>query len=389
MINNGTGNRESLFKDALVASPGRKTLAFLLDYFLTLVFTLLLFALLDLTANAIPSFNQLKIDTATAQGNLYQLVYDSHLNKRNGSQAFTSEEDLAKQTIYGLVLSSNQDQTIREDPNYQGYVPLTKENDGLFYYYTEYKKAKENEFNDSPFLSAEDYVRFVYPNATTYFVLVDGYPLFDPNASSSIDNYIRSGYRPGEEIYNRIFSDYVASHQKAMEDLSSSSSYQEQIARFNTGKDTILQVRGSFVIVGYILSIAVNYMLFPILLKDGRSVGFKALSLAYVSIKEEQPKFLFLSLKACVLLFEDFGMCLLAVFLLFGVEGRFFLTMNIWSFINIFYMSLFSYALLLISLIMMLVSRKTHQSLEEIASLLIAKDTRDFRLFALGENKDE
>lgn len=384
MINNGKAIKDSLFKDALVASPGRKILAFLLDFFLNLVFALLFFALLDLSSNAFPQYKSLQRETTAAQANLYQLIYDSKLNKKTQTSSFMTEEELAKETIYGLVLSSNEDKTIKDDLHYQGYFEYNKDNDGLFYYYTNYKKEHQSDF-ESKALTPDGYLNAIYPNSKEYFSLVDDYPLLTKEAASSLDNYIRDGYEPGQEIYNKINSDYLASHKKAMEDLETSKSYKDELNKFTVGKDSILQIRGSFLIVGYILSIILSYLILPIFFKNGKSVGYKVLSLAYVTYSGEEPKVLSQIIKFFIFLFEEFGMNLIAVFLLFGAEGRFFLSLNIWGFINILYASLFSYLLLIISLILMLIKKENHQSLAEIASLLITKDTRDFKLSSLKE----
>ena len=71
-----------------------------------------------------------------------------------------------------------------------------------------------------------------------------------------------------------------------MNDIQTSKSYKETLTKFNSEKNTILMTRGSFLIIGYILATAISYILFPLIFKDGKTIGFKVFGLAFTTIDD-------------------------------------------------------------------------------------------------------
>lgn len=390
-LNNGTAVKESQYKTAVVAKGGKKILAYLLDFFLNLAMTLLLFALIDMIANSIPAYASIKNDTASAQTALYQIVYDSKLSSATSSSYFMTEEELRNEYLYGIIITSYPDETLKDTEPYKNYSAMGKENDRLFYYYTTYKSEHSASYSDSKALSYDEYLETIYPNSKDYFQSDDGYPVLKEDIASNLREYILGSYEPGKEIYDNLTTDRSSAVISALnKDLPSSLEYQEKYLAFNNGKDKILTARASFLLIGYIMSSAISFIMFPFIFKDGKTLAFKAMSLAYTDLEGNSPKWFQNIFHFAIMTIEESGMIILAVFLLFGSEGMYLLSLNIWGFINILYLTIFSALLMLASCLFVVFNKKTRQSLSEISSLLIAKNTKEYIIEEKGkENKKE
>lgn len=380
MINNGSGEKENLYATAVVAKPGKKALANFLDYCLTLVFSILLFALFDLISLAVPSYANLKDETSKAQTNLYQIIYDSHLSSYDDGNVFMSEDKIVENYVYGIVLSSSSDGTLSKMNQYKDKEKMDKETDRIFYYYNNYRVENKNLFEGNSYIG-DEYLSKVFPKSKSYFKIKDGYPMLNINSVTLLNDYILySKNENGKIIYDSIKTDYRNAYKDCMNDIQTSKSYKETLTKFNSGKNTILMTRGSFLIVGYILATAISYILFPLIFKDGKTIGFKVFGLAFTTIDDELVKISSILIKSLLMLIMGFSANSLSCFILFGTQGMYLLTLNIWGFINILYVSIFSLLLVIVSFSLMIFRKNNHQTLSETICMIVAKNTKEFKV---------
>ena len=380
MINNGSGEKENLYATAVVAKPGKKALAYSLDYCLTLVFSILLFALFDLISLAVPSYTNLKNETSKAQTNLYQIIYDSHLSSYDDGNVFMSEDKIVENYVYGIVLSSSSDETLNKMNQYKDKEKMDKETDRIFYYYNNYRVENKNLFEGDSYIG-DEYLSKVFPKSKSYFEIKDGYPILNINSVTLLNDYILySKNENGKIIYDSIKTDYRNAYKDCMNDIQTSKSYKETLTKFNSGKNTILMTRGSFLIIGYILATAISYILFPLVFKDGKTIGFKVFGLAFTTIDDELVKISSILIKSLLMLIMGFSANSLSCFILFGTQGMYLLTLNIWGFINILYVSIFSLLLVIVSFFLMIFRKNNHQTLSETICMIVAKNTKEFKV---------
>lgn len=380
MINNGSGEKENLYATAVVAKPGKKALAYFLDYYLTLVFSILLFALFDLISLAVPSYTNLKDETSKAQTNLYQIIYDSHLSSYDDGNVFMSEDKIVENYVYGIVLSSSSDETLSKMNQYKDKEKMDKETDRIFYYYNNYRVENKNLFEGDSYIG-DEYLSKVFPKSKSYFEIKDGYPILNINSVTLLNDYILySKNENGKIIYDSIKTDYRNAYKDCMSDIQTSKSYKETLTKFNSGKNTILMTRGSFLIIGYILATAISYILFPLIFKDGKTIGFKVFGLAFSTIDDELLKISSILIKSLLMLIMGFSANSLSCFILFGTQGMYLLTFNIWGFINILYVSIFSLLLVIVSFFLMIFRKNNHQTLSETICMIVAKNTKEFKV---------
>lgn len=112
-------------------------------------------------------------------------------------------------------------------------------------------------------------------------------------------------------------------------------------------------------IIGYILATAISYILFPLIFKDGKTIGFKVFGLAFTTIDDELLKISSILIKSLLMLIIGFSANSLSCFILFGTQGMYLLTFNIWGFINILYVSIFSLLLVIVSFFLMIFRKTT------------------------------
>lgn len=380
MINNGSGEKENLYATAVVAKPGKKVLAYFLDYCLTLVFSILLFALFDLISLAVPSYTNLKDETSKAQTNLYQIIYDSHLSSYDDGNVFMSEDKIVENYVYGIVLSSSSDESLSKMNQYKDKEKMNKETDRIFYYYNNYRVENKDLFEGDSYIG-DEYLSKVFPKSKSYFEIKDGYPILNINSVNLLNDYILySKNENGKIIYDSIKTDYRNAYKDCMSDIQTSKSYKETLTKFNSGKNTILMTRGSFLIIGYILATAISYILFPLIFKDGKTIGFKVFGLTFTTIDDELLKISSILIKSLLMLIMGFSANSLSCFILFGTQGMYLLTFNIWGFINILYVSIFSLLLVIVSFFLMIFRKNNHQTLSETICMIVAKNTKEFKI---------
>ena len=194
------------------------------------------------------------------------------------------------------------------------------------------------------------------------------------------DYILYSKNENGKIIYDSIKTDYRNAYKDCMNDIQTSKSYKETLAKFNSEKNTILMTRGSFLIIGYILATAISYILFPLIFKDGKTIGFKVFGLAFTTIDDEQLKISSILIKSLLMLIMGFSINSLSCFILFGTQGMYLLTFNIWGFINILYVSIFSLLLVIVSFFLMIFRKSNHQTLSETICMIVAKNIKEFKV---------
>lgn len=297
----------------------------------------------DLISLAVPSYTDLKAETSKAQTNLYQIIYDSHLSSYDDGNVFMSEDKIVENYVYGIVLSSSSDETLSKMNQYKDKEKMNKETDRIFYYYNNYRVKNKNLFEGDSYIGNE-YLNKVFPKSKSYFEIKDGYPILNISSVTLLNDYILySKNENGKIIYDSIKTDYRNAYKDCMNDIQTSKSYKETLTKFNSGKNTILMTRESFLIIGYILATAISYILFPLIFKDGKTIGFKVFGLAFTTIDDELVKISSILIKSLLMLIMGFSANSLSCFILFGAQGMYLLTLNIWGFINILYVSISVY----------------------------------------------
>ena len=403
MYNFNMLKQESFYKNSPVVTLRKKILPYLLDYFLTLILSLLLYVGVNAIGETLPYFKNIQSEASSIQLDLYSLVNDSGI-RHQGEDGFlvTSEYKLEKmikeEVLYSLKINNN---TNSNSAIYDGFEALDlnnkEHNNGIYYYFINYKVNNLNLYNEE--YKVKDYGIDFYLNEivklkeNNYFeqgLYVNdlNYPLIKYDIAIAIDEYYRNNnYKIGSDYYNEIYSLYYSGINKAMNDLIyGNTSYISLNNKHNELVNDMLNFRGNALLISYLLSVIIIYLIFPLILKEGRTIGLRVFKLVSIDINGKKVSILNNLIRMIVSIFSVFSLLIIDIFLLFGTQAMYFFNINLLGFINIFVLSLISLIFNLISIAFTFVNKNRHQNIEETLAMIVVVDGDEF---IVNNNKEK
>ncbi len=403
MYNFNMLKQESFYKNSPVVTLRKKILPYLLDYFLTLILSLLLYVGVNAIGETLPYFKNIQSEASSIQLDLYSLVNDSGI-RHQGEDGFlvTSEYKLEKmikeEVLYSLKINNNANSN---SAIYDGFEALDlnnkEHNNGIYYYFINYKVNNLNLYNEE--YKVKDYGIDFYLNEivklkeNNYFeqgLYVNdlNYPLIKYDIAIAIDEYYRnSKYKIGSDYYNEIYSLYYSGINKAMNDLIyGNTSYISLNNKHNELVNDMLNFRGNALLISYLLSVIIIYLIFPLILKEGRTIGLRVFKLVSIDINGNKVSILNNLIRMIVSIFSVFSLLIIDIFLLFGTQAMYFFNINLLGFINIFVLSLISLIFNLISIAFTFINKNRHQNIEETLAMIVVVDGDEF---IVNNNKEK
>ena len=403
MYNFNMLKQESFYKNSPVVTLRKKILPYLLDYFLTLILSLLLYVGVNAIGETLPYFKNIQSEASSIQLDLYSLVNDSGI-RHQGEDGFlvTSEYKLEKmikeEVLYSLKINNNANSN---SAIYDGFEALDlnnkEHNNGIYYYFINYKVNNLNLYNEE--YKVKDYGIDFYLNEivklkeNNYFeqgLYVNdlNYPLIKYDIAIAIDEYYRnSNYKIGSDYYNEIYSLYYSGINKAMNDLIyGNTSYISLNNKHNELVNDMLNFRGNALLISYVLSVIIIYLIFPLILKEGRTIGLRVFKLVSIDINGNKVSILNNLIRMLVSIFSVFSLLIIDIFLLFGTQAMYFFNINLLGFINIFVLSLISLIFNLISIAFTFINKNRHQNIEETLAMIVVVDGDEF---IVNNNKEK
>lgn len=403
MYNFNMLKQESFYKNSPVVTLRKKILPYLLDYFLTLILSLLLYVGVNAIGETLPYFKNIQSEASSIQLDLYSLVNDSGI-RHQGEDGFlvTSEYKLEKmikeEVLYSLKINNNANSN---SAIYDGFEALDlnnkEHNNGIYYYFINYKVNNLNLYNEE--YKVKDYGIDFYLNEivklkeNNYFeqgLYVNdlNYPLIKYDIAIAIDEYYRnSNYKIGSDYYNEIYSLYYSGINKAMNDLIyGNTSYISLNNKHNELVNDMLNFRGNALLISYVLSVIIIYLIFPLILKEGRTIGLRVFKLVSIDINGNKVSILNNLIRMIVSFFSVFSLLIIDIFLIFGTQAMYFFNINLLGFINIFVLSLISLIFNLISIAFTFINKNRHQNIEETLAMIVVVDGDEF---IVNNNKEK
>lgn len=373
----------SPYRTAIAASRPKKFLAAFLDLLTVFILSIVFFMIADSILPSIPAYKTVQNQAADAQESLYGMVEDSGLSAKREGRLLSSDEmaeDYLKSAVYARILTLRPADEISRTV-YEDVVPLTKDKDGLYCYYVEFKENNNQKFLKNKEESGIDYYAgTILKNVMKYFSMTEGYPTLKDEAALSLDEAYTNFTAEGLEIQDEILDAYSSGNEKARKDLQENyAPYVEKEKVFEMAKDRILQDRGIALLATFLFAFLLAYLLLPLLLKRGRTLSCRVLGLAVVSSDGKEIGFASFFIRLVFQCISALFIPFLEAVLLFGAEGVFFMEINLFSFFNLFVAMVVALVYLLVSGILDLIPRKGgHQTLTELLSLTLLKDTKTF-----------
>ena len=376
----------SFYKNAVILNHTRKFLASFLDSLLVFLLSLVFFAIGDAVLGVTPAFEKAQSSVVESQQSLYEIVESSGLSQRVDGRLLTPEEmseTYLKSSVLKTILEIKSPEEIGKSA-YQNVKPITPDTDPVFKYFVMFKKKNENNFTEESKdkCGSSYYIDIVLgEEGKAYFEVQDGYPYLNEETALAIDEFYVSGSTYGQKVYESLKDIYSQANRKGREDLVSGYlPYLTEDGVFEEGRDGLLQMRGIVLLSTYLLAVAVVFLVFPLVFRDGRTLSDRFLEIGFCDISGKKFGVANHLLR---LLFSWIGNLFVPFFvaiLTFGGQGIHFMDINVLGFFNIFTGLVVSVVYLLVSGILDLVPRsKGHQTLTELLSLIVAKDGKEFR----------
>lgn len=376
----------SRYQDAVLLKRPRKALASFLDILILFIFSVVLFSASDAILSVMPSYKTIQNEAGKRQENLYDIVAASKLSEYDGGRLSTPEacaEKYLKASVLATLMEVKPEAEISKKI-YDGVEPITEETDGLFYYFTEFKTTNNLLFNEESRNNTgiEYYHREILGEKDLlYFDCSEDYPRLTASSALAIDQYYLSASAEGEKIYEDVIKLYSDGNRKARADLEENYlPYLSEYDAFVSCRDSLLEMRGIAILVSYVVSVLLVYLLFPLLFHDGKTISYRILDIGVTDLEGRVPGIGNHLLRNVFALLENMFLPFFLALLFFGGEGIYFMDINILGFFNLFVGMVFGIVFLVLSSLFDLWTRKgVHQTLVELLSLIVVRDGKEFK----------
>ncbi len=378
------------FNNNVLTRKGRKTLGYLFDYSISIVFLIAFYVLINFIGSSLDSVKTVRTNVSNSQQNLYAFVEKTGLGETNNNGKLKDDSTIAdefvKKTVYYTLkeIEGKSDVEISYS-SYKDVEPITPETDHLYTYYVTYKpknldlystleEEKKSQFGLNYYLDD-----ILGNDLNQYFEETD-YPYIKQDIANKIDNYFRDdNYSIGKNAYNTIYNAYYKAMIKAIDEVVKyNDSYIEINKVFEESRVKLFNIQVLEILISYVLAFGCSYILPIAIFKYGRTFGFRVLKLVFTRIDGNKPRVSNVIVRGIIQFISQYFVIDLFCLLLFGVSGVYIIMHQFAFGISIFYISIFSGLLTICSFILMFINKQYNQTISEFLGKLICKDTNEF-----------
>lgn len=380
-------DKTTYFSKAEPAKPTRKLAAYFLDFLIALIMMIGLFGIEELIFNNTPAAASDRQAINEVYQEMRDLTLSSKMAQADSNGRLLGQNDIVLNYVYGATYESlkrNNDPTISESL-YEGYKRVDSSNDNCFYYYVNFKtENKEGYTASSQESSGLSFYRqsLALLSQEDYFVPVEEseYPYLTLDIAKTINEYfINDSYSIGYNAFRRLSQAYASLLKDGVKDIQSNYEpflalqrrYDEKSAQIYNGKTIEL-------IVAYLVALAIYYVLLPVLLKDGKTLSFKMMSMGVVNHRNERLSWYNYLIKFVMNALESLSLIAITGLVFFGVSALELVGRNLFGSVSFLSIAIFSFFVMFVDFMISFAMRNTSQTLTELASMEIVKDGKMF-----------
>jgi len=382
-------NELSKYHKNINAKKGVKTLSYFFDYSITLVLMIIFYVLINFAFSFLPSKKALYQNISSSQESLYTFVEKTSLGvfNSNAGRLYSSNEisdNYVKASVYRSLKDAGYSDVEISYTSYLGINPITKESDALYMYYSNYKPNNLSSYLDGYDFSAigVDYYKnnVLKVKENNLYNADEEYPLINKEIALTIDNYFRNNsYSIGHTNYTLTFNNYLNGYNKALNEVTTyNCEYNNLLRTFDNYRIESFNNDIGEILVSYFSGFLTGYIMPILIFKDGKTIGVQVLNLTYVRCDNKKPNYKNLLLKGVFNFFLEFWVVVIFVLMIFNTDGIYLLMHNFFGLFGLFYLSIFSFLFTAISFIYMCFKKDSDQTLSELSSGLILKDTKAY-----------
>ncbi len=376
---------KSFYANALLAKRSKKFGASTLDFLLVGILSVLFYALTNLVVEALPDVKTTQNDASLIQSEMKSLIKESKIGEeKDGS--FLGIDTLSKNYVYRLTHASLLNNDVNENDISSSisnlYPPITKESDNAYSYYVTFKEAHLSEYEEKGTHGLANYLDELTKDMPFSFSIVNDYPYLHLEQAKQIQDYIVNNgenYAPGKNAYEALLNRYSSLLKDGVNDFQDRYlPYKEKANKNETYKTKIYAIRRGEILFSYFIATFLGYFLFPLLLKDGKSLAMKSLSLGYTDYKGGRPKWWRLLLHASILFIEESVLMMIIPFVVYGGSAIDLVYLPFLGDISLLWVGLFSMLFMLFSFLSTFIDKEKKVTTSELISRLILKDGKEF-----------
>ena len=378
------------FNNNVLTRKGRKTLGYLFDYSISIVFLIAFYVLINFIGSSLDSVKTVRTNVSNSQQNLYAFVEKTGLGETNNNGKLKDDSTIAdefvKKTVYYTLkeIEGKSDVEISYS-SYKDVEPITPETDHLYTYYVTYKPKNLDlystlEEEKKSQVGLNYYLDDILGNDLNQYFEETDYPYIKQDIANKIDNYFRDdNYSIGKNAYNTIYNAYYKAMIKAIDEVVKyNDSYIEINKVFEESRVKLFNIQVLEILISYVLAFGCSYILPIAIFKYGRTFGFRVLKLVFTRIDGNKPRVSNVIVRGIIQFISQYFVIDLFCLLLFGVSGVYIIMHQFAFGISIFYISIFSGLLTICSFILMFINKQYNQTISEFLGKLICKDTNEF-----------
>lgn len=382
------------------AKKGRRLVVMLIDYFLVLLVSFSLFALvIQPIFNQLPSTKEVEKQYKEKQDLVLDEIVSTHLQKKNSKENLVSVSSESKNYIVKLLKFST---TKYSDIDYYELKQGKKE-------YTEIKTEELLSYQDKDgFYQNDDilyyYLNFRNENKTDYVSEIETYSLIDVNTkllkldnenkalvSSDFDmnadvfylskentkillDYVNYNTESGKELYQKLSYLYRSVIINAISEVEKNyTPYINKMNEFNTVYHKYSSMLGWMLVLAYVIAFLICYVPFQLIFRHGRTIGYRFFSLAMSRTDQMELRVWNVIVKDLVTFIMTFSSIFFMPVLLGKID---LLSCYLFGPVTLFQMILFSFLMIVVSIVFFFIS-KSNQTLSDFASQTITVDVRE------------
>ena len=397
MLNNNNILDSSTYK---TAKKGRRLVVMLIDYFLVLLVSFSLFALvIQPIFNQLPSTKEVEKQYKEKQDFVLDEIVSTHLQKKNSKENLVSVSSESKNYIVKLLKFST---TKYSDIDYYELKQGKKE-------YVEIKTEELLSYQDKDGYYQNDdilyyYLNFRNENKADYVSEIDTYSLIDVNTkllkldnenkslvSSDFDmnadvfylskentkillDYVNYNTESGKELYQKLSYLYRSVIINAISEVEKNyTPYINKMNEFNTVYHKYSSMLGWMLVLAYVIAFLICYVPFQLIFRHGRTIGYRFFSLAMSRTDQMELRAWNVIVKNLVTFIMTFSSIFFMPVLLGKID---LLSCYLFGPVTLFQMILFSFLMIVVSIVFFFISR-SNQTLSDFASQTITVDLRE------------
>jgi hypothetical protein len=326
-----------------------------LDYLVVLIFSMLIYALIDLCLPSIPSYSSLNESAVSYKNSLTSLVIESGISEKGIDGNLLDKDELTIAFLKKNIVASYEENGRSDELSliYSGVAPITEDkDDNVYYYFVVYKQNNLDIYEDDSNYGQDYFESLLGEN----FYFDEGFSRISYENCQKLNEHLVNGEGNEDALYDEIYGSYYGALRTAEEDIKNSNKdYVSLNTVFEKSIDDLFKIKIASILSSYIFVSLIHFFLVPLLLKDGKTLVSNVMKGMLVKDDEGNLKFHDILFNVLSSLVINLSCVLLMVFFLFGSSSYEVISSIYFGFFNVIYAALVSFLYIILDLFFRLI----------------------------------